>query len=176
MNNRFHLQNHQVHHYNCWLVVCRSAEGYHLRNELLACGEENADVIEPLQAWPPVEWATKRTRQPRTQLEVVLREIKLPGDPFSSQSVSDKFVELPQTPHCIDGQQRHDKSMLYSIYEPEERCIDEGNAGGRSEFNETVSATVTCGSEWSKSSKRRVKETATGYCPSLAGIIEAVIP
>lgn len=93
------------------------------------------------------------TRQLRTQLGRVLREIERQVDLSSDQSVSDqlvsdKLVGLLETAHRVHAQQRQDKNKIYSVHEPEVQCIAKGKAGRQYEFGNKVSVAVTSRGGW----------------------------
>jgi IS5 family transposase len=83
------------------------------------------------------------TRKLRTQLGRVVREIeRQAGQP------SEKLARLLETAHRIHVQQRHDKSKVYSVHEPEVECIAKGKAGKPYEFGNKVSVAVTSRGGW----------------------------
>src|SRR5476649_2542884 len=57
-------------------------------------------------------------RQMKTQLGRVIREIQR-----QTAEPSPKLDKLLQTAHRIYAQQRHDKNKIYSVHEPEVKCI-----------------------------------------------------
>ncbi len=86
--------------------------------------------------------ARASTRQLRTQLRRVLREIERQVDPASTKAVSDKLVQLLETAHRVHAQ-RQGKNKIYSMHEPEAQCIAKGKAGRPYEFGNKVGVAVT---------------------------------
>jgi transposase len=83
------------------------------------------------------------TRKLKTQLGRIVREIEL-----QVETPSNKLRKLLQTAHRIHAQQRHDKNKIYSVHEPEVKCIAIGNAGKQYEFGNKVSVAVSSRGGW----------------------------
>lgn len=86
------------------------------------------------------------TRQLKTQLGRVIREIERQVRPSSSKS--DKLGTLLSTAHRIHAQQRNDKNKVYSVHEPAVACIAKGKAGKPYEFGNKVSVAVSSRGGW----------------------------
>jgi len=82
-------------------------------------------------------------RKLKTQLGRVVREIER-----QVETPSDKLRKLLATAHRIHAQQRHDKSKIYSVHEPEVECIAKDKAAKQYEFGNKVSVAVSSRGGW----------------------------
>lgn len=81
------------------------------------------------------------TRKLRTNLGRVIREVERQGD-FPS------LTRILSVCKRIHAQRVDDKDKIYSVHEPEVKCIAKGKAGKKYEFGQKVSVAVTSKGGW----------------------------
>ena len=87
--------------------------------------------------------AAKQTRKLKTYLGRVVRDVER-----KALNKDEKLVKLLNQAHRLLAQQRKDKNKLYSIHEPEVRCIAKGKIHKPYEFGNKASFVTTSKSNW----------------------------
>jgi IS5 family transposase len=92
--------------------------------------------------------AAKMTRQLKTILGRVLRDIERKAGKFQGQIADGPLRELIALAHRLLAQTRTSKHKLYSVHAPEVECIAKGKAHKRYEFGCKASVATTSKSNW----------------------------
>jgi transposase, IS5 family len=87
--------------------------------------------------------AARQTRRLKTYLGRVMRDIERKAD-----ACDESMQVLLVRARRLLEQQRHDKNKLYSVHEPEVRCIAKGKAHKRYEFGAKASFVTTSKGNW----------------------------
>ncbi len=87
--------------------------------------------------------AAKQTRKLKTYLGRVMRDIERKYD-SDDQSLQPLLLQAKR----LFDQQRHDTNKLYSVHEPDVRCIAKGKAHQRYEFGNKASLVTTSKGNW----------------------------
>jgi len=87
--------------------------------------------------------AAKQTRKLKTYLGRLTRDIQR-----KAPSMDEDLSILVQRSERLLNQKRHDKNKLYSIHEPEVRCIAKGKIHKRYEFGSKASFVTTSKDNW----------------------------
>lgn len=103
----------------------------------------------------------------RTRVGRMIRDIER-----KAASVDGELATLLERADRIRGQQPKDKNKLYSLHEPEVRCISKGKAHKRYEFGQKVSVATTNGDNWFVASELMAGNPYDGH--TLAATMEAV--
>ena len=92
--------------------------------------------------------AAKMTRQLKTILGRVLRDIQRKAPAIQGHIADEPFREFLAMAECLLAQTRSSKNKLYSVHAPEVECIAKGKAYKRYEFGCKTSVATTSKSNW----------------------------
>jgi len=92
--------------------------------------------------------AAKMTRQLKTILGRVLRDIERKAGKFHGQIADERLRELVALAHRLLAQTRTSTNKLYSVHAPEVECIAKGKAHKRYEFGCKASVATTSKNNW----------------------------
>ena len=92
--------------------------------------------------------AAKMTRQLKTILGRVVRDIERKADKLQGQIVDEPLGELLAMAERLLAQTRTSKNKLYSVHAPEVECLSKGKAHKRYEFGCKTSVATTSKSNW----------------------------
>ncbi len=123
------------------LVREAQQQGIKLRQSYLFVGKKAFIMQGRYSSARQMKRAAKQTRKLKTYLGRVVRDIKRKTDP-------EEMNALLQLAERLLKQQRNDSNKLYSIHEPEVKCIAKGKVHKPYEFGQKASFVTTSTGNW----------------------------
>ena len=149
------------------LVDAAQRRGIVLRQSYVRVGKRAAIKVSRYAHARQFRRMRRELRFLRTRVGRLIRDIKR-----KAPAVDIELATLLERADRIAGQQPKDKNKLYSLHEPEVRCISKGKAHKRYEFGQKVAVATTNRSNWFVAAELMVGNPYDGH--TLAATVEAV--
>jgi len=125
------------------LVRAAQKRGIRLRQSYRLVGKKAFIMQGRYASAQQMKRAARQTRKLKTYLGRVIRDLER-----KSKVGDEAMQDLLARARRIRAQQRHDSNKLYSVHEPEVRCIAKGKAHKRYEFGAKASFVTTSKGNW----------------------------
>ncbi len=119
------------------------ARGIQLRQSYIRVGKKAAVMVGRYAHAQQFKRMKKRLRKLRTYVGRLIRDIE-----NKATGIDEALATLLTRADRIRNQQPKDKNKLYSLHEPEVRCISKGKAHKRYEFGQKIAVATTNRSNW----------------------------
>lgn len=149
------------------LVVAAKKRGIRLRQSYVRVGKKAAVMAGRYAHARQYKRMRRQLRKLRTYVGRLIRDIRR-----KAARMDDGLATLMSRADHVRQQQPKDSHKLYSLHEPEVRCISKGKAHKRYEFGQKVAIATTNGSNWMVASQLMANNPYDGH--TLAKTLAAV--
>jgi IS5 family transposase len=149
------------------LIAAAKVRGIRLRQSYVRVGKKAAIKASRYAHAKQYKRMRKQLRKLRTYVGRIIRDIRR-----KAATIDDELATLLSRADRVRQQQPTDSHKLYSLHEPEVRCISKGKAHKRYEFGQKVAIATTNGGNWLVASRFMKNNPYDGH--TLAETIAAV--